>query len=344
MAERALVTGGSGYFGSLLRDRLVACGNAVRVLDLLDADDRPREVEFVQGDIRNPEAVRAACAGIDVVYHNVAQVPLARDARLFHSVNVGGTHVLLDAARTAKVRKIVHTSSSAIFGVPRRSPVDEDTEPHPAEAYGRAKLAAEGLMREAAQSGADVTIVRPRTILGHGRLGIFQILFDWIEHGSAVPVLGGGNNVYQFVHADDLADACIRAGCRPGFAVYHVGADRFGTMRQTLEALCAHARTGSRVVSLPKAPAIAAMKITARLRLSPLAAYHWLIYGESLWFDVSRAKAELGWQPSWSNEGMICDSYDWYLRNKAQVFGPGARSAHRSVLQQGVMALFKYLP
>jgi nucleoside-diphosphate-sugar epimerase len=89
MAERALVTGGSGYFGCLLRERLAARGDAVRVLDLIDADDRPPQVEFVQGDIRDADVVRAACVGADVVYHNVAQVPLARDRHLFESVNGG---------------------------------------------------------------------------------------------------------------------------------------------------------------------------------------------------------------------------------------------------------------
>ncbi len=79
-------------------------------------------------------------------------------------------------------------------------------------------------------------------------------------------------------------------------------------MRETLEALCAHAGTGSRVVSFPRGLAVAAMKTTARPGFSPLAAYHWLMYGESLWFEVSRVKAELVWRPRWSNAEMICDS------------------------------------
>jgi len=343
MRDRALVTGGSGYFGCLLRDRLLARGDTVRVLDLIDSDDRPARVGFVQGDIRDRDAVAAACEGIDVVYHNVAQVPLARDRHLFESVNVGGTRVLLEIARSAGVRKVIHTSSSAVFGVPERNPVDENVAPRPAEDYGRAKYAAELLVCAAAREGSDVTIVRPRTILGHGRLGIFQILFDWVAHGSAVPVLGHGDNVYQFVHADDLADACMRAAARPGFAIYHIGTDRFGTMRETLEALCAHAGTGSRVISIPKGPAVIAMKATSLLGLSPLGPYHWLMYGESLWFDVTRAKAELGWQPRWSNAEMLCDSYDWYRSHETSVRARGTRSAHRSPLRQGILALLKRL-
>ena len=217
MTVRTLITGGSGYFGSLLRNRLLEQGQAVRVLDLIDADDRPPEVEFVGADIRDLDATRAACAGIEVVYHNVAQVPLAKDRHLFWSVNYDGTENVLKAARDAGVRKVVHTSSSAVFGVPVSNPVDETVEPHPMEAYGKAKLEAEHLVeRYVRQHGLDVTIIRPRTILGHGRLGIFQILFDWVEGGRNIPVLGNGDNVYQFVHADDLADACIKAAPTAG--------------------------------------------------------------------------------------------------------------------------------
>ncbi len=105
---------------------------------------------------------------------------------------------------------------------------------------------AEELCREYAKKSLDVTIVRPRT-MGHGRLGIMQILFEWIRQGKNISVLGRGDNLYQFVHADDLADACIKAAARPGATTYNVGADRFGTMRETLEGLLAHAGTGSRV-------------------------------------------------------------------------------------------------
>ncbi|MBI3781864.1 MAG: NAD-dependent epimerase/dehydratase family protein [Deltaproteobacteria bacterium] len=334
----ALITGGSGYFGCLLRDRLRADGVGVRVFDLIDADDRPADVELVQGDIRDRDAVRRACNGIEVVYHNVAQVPLAKDRDLFLSVNCGGTENLLEAARAAAVRKIVHTSSSAVFGIPAKNPVDDSVEPRPLEAYGKAKLEAEHLVAKAIRDHhLDVTIIRPRTIVGHGRLGIFQILYDWIEEGRRIPVLGKGDNLYQFVHADDLAEACIKAAARPGPAIYNIGAERFGTMRQTLEALCTHAGTGSRVYSVPMGLAVAAMKLTSALGLSPLGPYHSLMYGRSLYFDISRPKAELGWQPRWSNEEMICQSYDWYLSHKEQVRQATGKSAHSSAVKQGIL-------
>jgi len=342
-ATTALITGGSGYFGARLRDRLRACGQRVRVFDLVDADDRPSDVAFVPGDIRAAERVAAAVTGCDVVYHCVAQVPLAKDRALFHSVNVQGTDILLRASLAARVRKVIYVSSSAVFGAPKTNPVTEDTPPAPAEAYGRAKLAGENLCRQYAARGLDVTILRPRTILGHGRLGVFQILFEWIRQGGNVPVLGRGDNVYQFVHADDLATACLLAAERPGPAVYHCGAARFGTMREALEQLCAHAGTGSQVRSVPRLPAVLFLKLTGALGLSPLGPYHALMYGRSLWFDISRAQRELGWQPRSSNTEMLCESYDWYLAHRDAVLAGRGVSHHRSAVKQGILALAKHL-
>jgi nucleoside-diphosphate-sugar epimerase len=337
-----LIAGGSGYFGSLLRDRILEKGGSVRVYDLFDSGDRPAGAEFVQGDIRDPAALGAACQGCSVVYHCVAQVPLAKDRRLFRSVNVDGTACLLRAARQSGASKVIYVSSSAVFGIPGSNPVTEQTTPVPGEAYGRAKLEAEDLCRRASSEGMDVSIIRPRTILGHGRLGIFQILFEWIRTGNNVPVLGDGSNVYQFIHADDLADACLLAAGRPGPALYNCGTDRFGSMRGVLEALCAHAGTGSRVRSVPMAPAVWLMNATAALGLSPLGPYHAMMFGRSFYFDIGRARRELGWQPKYSNEEMFFQSYDWYLANRGKAPAPGPRSHHRSPVKQRILSLAKY--
>lgn len=339
MAGRVLVTGGAGYFGTTLIDALRARGATVRVLDLAPDPALPDDVEYLRADIRDRAAVAQACREVAAIHHCVAQVPLARDRALFVSVNADGTRVLLDEARRAGVRKVVHLSSSAVYGVPARNPVTADTPPRPREAYGRAKLDAEHECARAVADGLDVTIVRPRTILGHGRLGIFQILFEWVRSGLNVPVLGDGSNLYQFVHAADLADACLRAADARGPATFNIGAARFGSMRETLEALVAHAGTGSRVVSLPKAPAVAAMKISSMLRLSPLAPYHWLMYGESMYFDVAPPRTALGWEPRYSNAEMMIEAYDWYVAHRDEILAAKSGSPHRSALNQGVLRL-----
>ena len=246
--------------------------------------------------------------------------------------------------RVTPVRgKVVSTSSSAIFGIPESNPVTEDTAPRPLEEYGRAKLAAELLCRDAAAGGLDVTIVRPRTILGHGRLGIMAILFEFVADGAPVFVFGRGDNIYQFVHANDLADACIRAAGRPGPSVYNIGAAEFGSMRETLEALVAHANTGSSVRSLPTGPARAAMHLSSQTGLAPFAPYHWLLYGESLYFDITRARTELDWEPQHSNTAMIIESYEWFLEHRAGL-SQTSGSHHQSLARLGLLRAAKLLP
>jgi nucleoside-diphosphate-sugar epimerase len=334
------VTGGSGYFGSLLVRRLVGAGHRVRVLDVNDSEDRPGIVELIKGDVRDRDVVRRAVEGCDVVFNNVAQVPLAKDENLLRTVNVDGTALLLQEALRHGVRKVVHTSSSAVFGVPTHNPVTPSTVPAPVEAYGHAKLAAERACLDAVAKGLDVTIVRPRTILGHGRLGIFGILFEWVADGADVFVLGSGENRYQFIHADDLAEVCMLSASTPGAAVFNAGTDRFGTMRESLESLCCHAGTGSRVRSLPARPAGVLMKAAAAAHLAPFAPYHWLMYSKSLWFDIEHVCDALAWQPKWSNAEMLADSYDWFLANRSDTT-QGGRSQHRTVAKQGALRALK---
>jgi len=336
----SLVTGGNGYFGQLLVQRLVARGDDVRLLDIDVTGAGGLGIDVIAADIRDVAAVRAAVDGVDVVFHNVAQVPLSRDPHLLRTVNVDGARILLDACVDAGVAKVVHMSSSAVFGVPESNPVLPTTVPKPQEDYGHAKLAAEWVCLRAASDGLDVTIVRPRTILGHGRLGIFGILFDWIADGADPIVLGDGSNRYQFVHADDLATVCLLAGDTGGPAVLNVGTDRFGTMREALAHLCAHAGTGAEVRSLPVGPTGLAMRASAALHLTPFAPYHWLMYSKSMWFDLDHVRTALDWTPRWSTDEMFAESYDWFLANRALTDDAGA-SHHRRTARAGALGALK---
>jgi len=339
---KALVTGGAGYFGELLTRKLLERGDSVRIFDVNTPTDIGRGVEVTQGDIRDLDGLLAACQGIDVVFHNAAQVAMAKNKDLFWSVNRDGTKNLLEAAARQGVKKIIYTSSSAVYGVPESNPLTEEIAPIPVEEYGRAKLSGEALCCEYARNGLDVSIVRPCTIMGPGRLGIFQILFEWIFQCKNVPVFDGGKNIYQFVHGDDFAQLCIQAGTARGADVFNCGTDRFEIMRELLEHLCRHAGTGSKVKSLPMRPIMTAMKVASALSISPLVDYHALMYGRSIYFDIAKARAKLGWTPRYSNKEMFVESYDWYLANRRKVLAERNASHHRSAVEQGVLKLLHW--
>ena len=179
--------------------------------------------------------------------------------------------------------------------------------------------------------------------MGYGRLGIFQILFEWIHQGKNIPVLNGGKNIYQFVHAADLAEACIQASTLRGPDAFNCGTDRFGTMREVLEHLCRHAGTGSKVKSLPMWPMMAAMNLSSALGISPLGSYHASMYGRSIYFDISKAHTQLGWVPRYSNNEMFVESYEWYLSHRGAVLAAKeTTSRHRSAVEQGVLKLLHW--
>jgi nucleoside-diphosphate-sugar epimerase len=335
-----LVVGGSGYFGNILVQYLKDKGITVRVFDINGNIDRPDGVEFVQGDIRDTRQTAIACQDVEVLYNCVAQVPLARDRKLLYSVNVDGTQNLFESASIGKVRKIIHISTSAVFGVPDKNPIDETVVPKPVEPYGAAKFKAEKIAHQYIKNGLDITIIRPRTILGHKRLGIFSVLFDWVHEGANIPVLGSGENRYQFVHAEDLAEACFLSAKRKGSATYNIGTEHFGTMRQLLEDLVVHAGTKSKVKSLPFGLTVAMMKVTSVIGWTPFAPYHWLMYGREMFFDLTKARSELGWRPHYSNAEMICESYDWYCR-ELHSKSTGGKSLHQQPVKQGLLKILK---
>lgn len=341
-AVKHLVTGGSGFLGNLIARRLLERGEQVRVLDVWEDPSHPAGVEYVECDILQREGVARAMRGIDVVHHNAALVPLTKSGKKFRAVNVEGSRIAAEEAVGAGVCAFIHMSSSAIYGAPTSCPITENTPTSPIEAYGRAKLAGEEAVREVcSQADLPLVVIRPRTILGEGRLGVFQILFEWIRQGKNVYSIGDGNIKFQFVHAHDLMDFYMLAldGGRPG--VYNVGTDEFGTLRGALENLIAYAGSTSRVRSLPVWLTINTLRTLDWFHLSPLAPWHYLTYHKAFHFEVTPLLG-MGWRPRYSNDEMFRESYDWFLANRDRLQAQKAGSPHRRPVREIALRIVKW--
>lgn len=338
-----LITGGSGFFGLHLIDALLAKGETVTVYDLAELDPGviARGVRYIKGDVRDPEALRAAFRGVDVVHHNAAVLPIARAGKTYWDVNVQGTRNVLQAALESGVKKVLNVSTSSVYGIPQALPITEETPLTPLGQYGFAKEDGEKAAKEFRTAhDLDVSIVRPRTIIGTGRLGIFGILFDWVRRGKRVYIIGKGDNLFQLVSAPDLADACVRIATMPcRNEDFNIGADVYGTVRGDLEKLIAHAGTGARVQSTPGPLVRGILTVVDKLKISPLVDWHYKTPHKPFYFDCTKAKTMLGWQPKDSNEKALCDTYDWYIAHRDEADRTG--TTHRKSVKQGVLKLLR---
>jgi nucleoside-diphosphate-sugar epimerase len=336
------ISGGAGFLGLHLARRLLADGHDVRTLDVVPLDDAEleRSVDERRGDIRDRESVRKLVDGADVVVHAAAALPIQASRESIRSVNVGGTENVLRAGNEAGVRRVVFISSTAVYGVPEKHPIEEDDPLVGVGWYGESKIDAEGLCRVAA---VETTIVRPKTFIGPERLGVFEILFDWIREGRRIYTLGKGNNRYQLLAVEDLVDAIVRAGNEPRAAreTFNVGATEFGTVRSDLQALIDHAGSSSRLQPVPVKPAEIALRGLELLRVSPLAEWHYKTAHKDSFVDVTKAQRLLGWQPRLSNRDALIETYDWYLANRGRVGEAGV--THRVPWNQQALGLLKRL-
>jgi nucleoside-diphosphate-sugar epimerase len=333
------ISGGAGFLGLHLARRLLADGHDVRTLDVvpLDEPELERSVDELRGDVRDVARVGRLVESADVVVHAAAALPIQASRSAIRSVNVGGTENVLVAARDAGVGRVVFISSTAVYGVPEKHPIEEDDPLVGVGWYGESKIDAEALCRVAA---VDTTIVRPKTFIGPERLGVFEILFDWIREGRRIYILGRGNNRYQLLAVEDLVDAVVRAATSPDAVgeTFNVGATEFGTVREDLGALIEHAGSASRLRPVPARPAEVALRGLELLRVSPLAEWHYKTAHKDSFVDVSKAQRLLDWQPRFSNRDALVRTYDWYLANRGRA---AAGVTHRVPWNQQALGLLK---
>ena len=343
-AGPCLITGGSGFLGINLVRHLLGLGVAVRTLDIAPFDHPERDrVDARLGDVRDPGAVDRAMQGMRTVVHAAAALPLA-PLREIATTAVDGTRLLLEAAARHSVERFVFISSTAVYGIPEHHPIVETDALHGVGPYGQSKIDAERLCEAARASGACVPVLRPKSFVGPERLGAFEILYAWAFEGRSFPVLGRGDNPYQLLDVADLCEAierCLTSARDRVDDTFNVGALEIGTMAQNWQAVLDRAGHGRKVVRLPAAPAVFALRLLHVLGWSPL--YEWIYEtaGRHSVVSIERIVSRLDWVPRRSNSDALVGSYDWYVAHR-DTFGGRTGTTHRVPWDQGFLRWAKW--
>ena len=318
-----LVTGGAGYLGSHLAQELLRRGDKVRIFDIQSTKYVPEEAEFIQGDMRDLEAVRRAVEGVDTVFHLAFVQSLSKlPERERWDININGTENFLKVSVEKSVRRFVHTSTIEIYGThpPYPCPEDSPTD-NPVGWYGRHKLEAEKILwRYYREQGLDATAVRMPTVCGPGFYNHrpLLMLMDRIIDGKAVAVIGDGKTKGDFVYYQDVIQGYLLAAEKKEAVgeAFNLSCDGSSTHLEIIQALRQAVGSHSMIVKIPKSLLRSLLYFLIAIRLTDLPRYQvdYLLYHQD--YSVEKAKRLLGYKPTKTATEAVTELIKGYVQDR----------------------------
>jgi nucleoside-diphosphate-sugar epimerase len=324
---RCLVTGATGFIGGRLALRLRAEGCTVRALARASSDRGALErasVDVVTGDIVERDSLVCACAGVEVVFHCAALVSDWATVREIEAANVLGTRNILAAAGHAGVRRVVHVSSTDVYGHPGRQVDECHRAVGFANWYAQTKLAAEAeALRADAAGTAEVAIVRPATVYGPGSREVIGEIARALRAGQML-LVDGGRPLAGLCYVENLLDAMLLAARVPAARgqAFNVSDGLGVTWRRFTDDLAAGLGVRGARLSLPYPLALAlgfaleqgyrGLRRTTGLTLPPLLSRQAVqVLGRSQDFSTRKLRARLGWEPRVDYEQGLARTLAW---------------------------------
>lgn len=346
--KRVLITGGAGFLGLHLANNLPHRGVSFLALNDIAPfmeDEYNDDMLLVNQDVRDAEGMYKLIHDnkIDIIVHCAAALPLWKREEIY-STNIQGVRNTLEQAQKCNVERVIFISSTAVYGVPEKHPLVETDERVGVGAYGESKIAGEDICREFQEKGLCVTIIRPKTFIGTARLGVFQILYDWVDSGKKIPIIGKGENLYQLLEVTDLIEAIILAASKPPELTkdtFNVGSMMYDKVKLDVGALCDYAGNGARVMPTPAGLVKPALAFFELIKVSPL--YKW-VYGtadKDSYVSTEKIEQKLGWKSKFSNQDALITSHKWYLEHKEELERREAGVTHMVGWDQGILKFFK---
>jgi nucleoside-diphosphate-sugar epimerase len=341
---KILITGGAGFLGINLVRYIHSHRHEIYSLDIVPFDyaDMNNKIMVITGDIRDKELVNKSLAGMDIVIHTAAALPLYKPEDIF-STDVKGTQNLLESAEMNNVKRFIHISSTAVYGIPDHHPLYENDKLDGVGPYGNAKIAAEEECLKYRAKGMCVSVIRPKSFIGPERLGVFDLLYDWAKDGKSFPMIGNGNNKYQLLDVEDLCDAIYLCTILDNTKVndtFNIGAKEFTTMKEDYQAVLDYAGFGKRIKGLPEKPIILTLRFLESLKLSPLYKWVYETASKDSFVSIEKAEKNLGYKPKFSNKDALIRNYKWYIEHQHE-FKNKSGISHRVPWKQGILRTAK---
>ena len=314
------IFGGNGFVGRYLANALTEHEEQVVVCDLHDTlhSDILSSCVYRCVDIRDTKALASLPITKEDVVINMAanqyhtKVPKNRE-EYFRSVNTEGTRNLLAIMEQKGCTKYIMFSTDMTYGKPQYLPVDTKHPQNPFGPYGQSKLLSEQLCREYRAKGMNITIFRPRMIMGPGRAGILLKLFKLIDLNLPVPTVGNGHNHYQMISVFDCVSAVLCA-IEKGIPnkEYNLGSENAPDVRALLQNTIRQAHKHSLVIPTPGKLVKATLRFLDNIGLTLMYPEQFMIADEEYILDISETKKDLGWQPKYNDADMLAEAYKIY--------------------------------
>jgi nucleoside-diphosphate-sugar epimerase len=340
-----LITGGSGYLGRLLAQRLNENAQDFISIDILPAPVTVKNSIYYEGDICDYPLMEKIFGRhpIEYVFHLATQIDFkAQSPKSLYDNNVRSTKNIAELCKSFKVKKLVFTSSNSIYlGNAPVHPFSEEDVPLPVDAYGRSKVFCEKMLGSY-KDHFDSVIFRCPNIMDAGRVGMLSILFDFIRENRKCWMIGDGQINHQCLYAQDLFDAMFLSLKLKGSHIFNIGAQDVSTIREMYGDLVAHAKSKSRIKSLPQNFVVPWLKLFYRCGVSPLGPYQFRMLTKDFSFNISHVKMTLNWQPTLSNSQMLIKAYDSYIKNLGDLSSGNDVSANRSRMNMGIINIVKF--
>ena len=336
---KVLITGASGYLGQYLVQHYLSAGAHVLGIDKLQSSISDPKYQHKQHELSTNDNYVEGLIGEflpSLVIHSAALVPLTKDYSHFKSTNALLPSSLYSICDDYGIPHFIHISSSAVFTPDSDGSVRYGAPLSPVEPYGRSKAQAENLLIEASSvRKTKLAIVRPRTIVGGFRGGIMSLLFSWLDRGLPLFLVGRKDQPFQFIEVNDLVNAISTIDSLGMQGAFNVGATNYGSLRDLYTELIEQTGSPSRIRRIPSVGVPTILGVMEKLRLSPLAPYHYHTYSRGFFFDRSGLE-DTNWLPLKSNEAMFLEA--WNQRNSTQV--GSSDSEHRSTLKWKLLDAF----